>query len=274
MNQILQIINKYQPWNFILIGFILVLAGLWIGATLFGSDTPILNGNMLSYTTNLWTEAISIGITVFILDQINRYRDNKAAEAKEKEQKAVSENAEKQKLIVELRSPYHMIAMNALEQIRERRWYDDGSLKGVYLVEANLQNAFLFEANLEAAVFAKANLKTANLFGANLQKAKLWQTDLEDADLRKTNLKDAFLVDINLRGALIGDTDFEGAILPDAKEIGTDKQGRFVYNKFWTPETDMRRYTDPNHKDENGKFDFWQPEWAKEQQKSNQTESL
>jgi len=30
------------------------------------------------------------------------------------------------------------------------------------------------------------------------------------------------------------------------------------FDKYWTPETDMTRYTNPEHPD------FWQPEWAKE----------
>jgi hypothetical protein len=34
--------------------------------------------------------------------------------------------------------------------------------------------------------------------------------------------------------------------------------GRPVYDKYWTSDTDMSRYTDPNHPD------FWQPDWAKE----------
>jgi len=35
------------------------------------------------------------------------------------------------------------------------------------------------------------------------------------------------------------------AILPDGSK--------------WTPDTDMTRYTDPNHPD------FWQPDWVKDQ---------
>jgi hypothetical protein len=60
------------------------------------------------------------------------------------------------------------------------------------------------------------------------------------ADLRGTNFKAA-----NLTGAILRNAQFSNkTILPDDKK--------------WTPETDMTRYTNPNHPD------FWQPDWVQE----------
>jgi len=39
--------------------------------------------------------------------------------------------------------------------------------------------------------------------------------------------------------------------------------GKLIFTKYWTPYTDMSRYTDPNHVDENGNPNFWQPPYLK-----------
>ena len=53
-------------------------------------------------------------------------------------------------------------------------------------------------------------------------------------------------------------------MLPDAQwlqdEKGNfveDENGAFIYDKYWTPETDMTRYTNPQHPD------FWESEYLK-----------
>ena len=48
----------------------------------------------------------------------------------------------------------------------------------------------------------------------------------------------------------------ERTVLPDAEHTGYDANYNRVYDKYWTPDTDMTRYTDPNH------VDYWQPEWS------------
>ena len=39
--------------------------------------------------------------------------------------------------------------------------------------------------------------------------------------------------------------------------MGRDAEGKAIYDKHWTPETDMTRYTNPDHPD------FWEPEYIK-----------
>ena len=48
-------------------------------------------------------------------------------------------------------------------------------------------------------------------------------------------------------------------MLPDAEYIGDDDDGNSIFDKYWTPDTDMTRYTNPEHPD------FWEPDWVREQ---------
>jgi hypothetical protein len=111
---------------------------------------------------------------------------------------------------------------------------------------ANLEEANLWKANLREAFLWKANLREADLVGAFLMGAFLWEANLWKANLWEANLWEANLMLANLEGAHLERACLEGAklsedsILPD----GTN----------WTPDTDMARFTDPDHPD------FWQPD--------------
>lgn len=136
-------------------------------------------------------------------------------------------------------------------------------LTGAHLQEAafwnaNLQEADLTDADLQEAWLAGANLQGARLRNANLQEAYLSAffeapvADLEGADLTGANLEKANLSGVNLEGADLTDAKFgETTVLPDADcEWG---QEQIVCDSYWTPDTDMARFTDPEHPD------FWNP---------------
>lgn len=118
----------------------------------------------------------------------------------------------------------------------------DAILVGVNFSQANLQGVELFDQNLTEAEFIRTNLTDSNLFNANLAGANLQNANLKNAELKGTNLFGANLQGANLEGViwseLAGGISYT-AILPDGKQ--------------WTPDTDMTRFTDPNHPD------FWQP---------------
>ena len=81
-------------------------------------------------------------------------------------------------------------------------------------------------------------------------------SNLQDAYLAYANLQNAILINANLRNAILENTEFnEKTVLPDAEAIGLDSEDNKIYSKYWTPETDMTRYTNPEHPD------FWQPEY-------------
>ena len=140
----------------------------------------------------------------------------------------------KKKIIAELGNEDSSIAANAMYQLDKYGWIDDGSLKNAKLMGANLFEAFLNGGvDLSGVDLSEATLHRADLTDSNLENATLNQADLRGSLLFGTKLFNATLREANLEGAVFD----ENTILPD----GT----------HWTEETDMTRFTDPNHPD------FW-----------------
>jgi len=141
------------------------------------------------------------------------------------------------------------------------------NLQGAYLPEANLQEADLLGANLAGAYLRYANLQGADLRGAKLQGAILSDTELQEADLWYTNLQGAILsganlaeadlLGANLAGAILAGANLEGAILLSTNQIRWDASFHedtiLPDGTNWTPDTNITRFTDPNHPD------FWRP---------------
>jgi hypothetical protein len=182
---------------------LLVLLGVGIG-WLFFSDKQ-------GYLANIFSEAMGAVGTFLVLDWWIRRRD---------ERQQTEEL--KHKLVREMGSPVNATTVNAIREIRERRWqHGEGSiLKGVKLAMANLQEASLEGFDLEGTILVFANLRQAHLNGANLSGAHLFGADLRDAVLNQTHMD-------------------ERTLLPDGSH--------------WTPDTDMNCFTDSNHPD------FWEP---------------
>jgi uncharacterized protein YjbI with pentapeptide repeats len=148
------------------------------------------------------------------------------------------------------------------------------SLNGSNFGRANLQNANLHLTQLEKTFFHQANLKDAKFsFNEDNNRALHGHALLKDADFEKANLEGVSFAECeiqgcnfmnaNLRGANFEDTTFDKkTILPDA-EIAKDEDyndildedGHPIYTKYWTLDTDMCRYTDPDHPD------FWYPDY-------------
>jgi hypothetical protein len=134
-------------------------------------------------------------------------------------------------LIPRLRSRVNTVALSAVSELSQQGWLHDGSLQGVYLSGANLQGARLRDANLQEALLVAANLQGADLFRANLQGTHFWRANLREINLAAANLTDAVLHEAHLAGAQFS----EETILPDGSR--------------WTPNTDIRRFSDPEHPD-------------------------
>ena len=119
----------------------------------------------------------------------------------------------------------------------------EANLSGAKLVKANfiaaemsdinLQGASLLDAFLGGVTLSHANISNANLRKASLIYAYMKNANLSGADLRVTDLTEADLTGVNLYGCNFN----ENTILPDGN--------------LWTPDTDMTRFTDPEHPD------FW-----------------
>jgi len=156
----------------------------------------------------------------------------------------------------------------------EQAKFTEADMRSTDLWRTNLLKAELWKANLQGANLTKSNLSKTLLGGANLRQAILAQANLEDTlladvDLREANLeqslirgvdlKRADLQNANLRGATIENVQFQGANLlginlDDVKWISDGQtETTLPDGTKWTPDTDMARFTDPNHPD------FWQP---------------
>jgi uncharacterized protein YjbI with pentapeptide repeats len=125
------------------------------------------------------------------------------------------------------------------------------NLQGVNLGNANLEEAVLWSANLQGVDLQGANLQGVDFQGANLERINLSVSDLQEANLESANLEGAVLWYANLQGVDLTDTIFnETTALPDA--VWDDEAQTFL-SGYWTPDTDMAHFTDPEHPD------FWDP---------------
>lgn len=288
-HEIVDLWRQYRFFYQILGGLLLVGLGVWIGSLLFSGDE--------GYSTNLYTEVLSIGVTVFVLDLLARHREEQR-----------QEHELKLKLIREAASQVNDIANHAVEELRQRGWLEgeDGALKGANLFGANLQRvnlwgvnlagAMLDHARLQAAVLHKAlldgaSLRWANLQGAVLQRAQLagaclrsanlqgaifWMAFLARADLKRANLQECVLWQANLqeadlsqadlRRAQLEGADLTGGNLDDAalEDAEFDRHTILPDGRLWTADTDMRCFTDAEHPhywrpapDSAGKLPWW-----------------
>ena len=130
------------------------------------------------------------------------------------------------------------------------------SLDGTNLGLANLQGANLVDSNLSGANLSIADLGDANLNGVILSGAHLHGTNLSEATLSGAillgvALSDAHLAEADLREAYLGGANLSGANLSGAK---LNRRTTLPDGTQWTPDTDLARFTDPDHPD------FWQPD--------------
>lgn len=178
------------------------------------------------FYSNMGTELASISITILLIDRLHRHRDDQN---------------ERDALILQMGSPDHSFAIEAVRMLNAHSWLKNGSLINARLDHANLEGANLQDVPLVCVRLALANLRHAKLTHCNLRHAYLKGADLQAACLRGADLRGANLNDVNLIEAHFDDStvfDVE-TILPDCT--------------YWDAGTDLSRYTNPHHPD------FWQP---------------
>lgn len=130
--------------------------------------------------------------------------------------------------------------------------------------ESDLQGACLFDFGLASADFTDAWLTLADLDGADIEfttfdgatlfDVRLIETAMYGATFIGADLENAYMIDADARAA-----DFSGANFLDAYMDGVMFDEDTIFNEetilpdgsMWTPETDMRRFTDAS------RSDFW-----------------
>lgn len=273
-DEILGIHREYPAAYPFIGGVALVGLGIWIGSLIYVNDT--------GYGTNLYTEFISIAVTVFIIDSLNRRRDEKRREREHKD-----------RLLGEVCSPNNDTAIEAVHELRANGWLcgENGLLKGKVLVVSELHgivgasigvrlnNSILRNANLEKTKLEFAELENAELEQANLEGANLSHANLKKAKLGKCNLKNVNLRGADLTSAILSRADLTGADLLDAKIWGTqfytdwghssEKHLNLVPGKQLIlpngepalEDTDWSRFTDPEQPDFWRSDDSESPAW-------------
>jgi hypothetical protein len=234
-------------------GRLYAIAGFVAGVMVFPLLASLGGDRLTGFLQELVPELVGIGLTVFLIDRIIQRRDERNAEA-----------ALKRQLVIDVGSRSNEKAKDAVHQLWRKEWLhgEDGLLKDADLGEANLEEAFLPGVNLQQAYLAFANLQRAALWGANLQDARLGNAKLQRADLQKANLQgadfwNAYFANADLRGAKLEGANLRWADLQGAQlTAATFDQSTILPNgEFWTPETDMQRFTDPTSSD------FFLPDW-------------
>lgn len=215
------------------------------------------------------TEMIGAIVTVILFSVIVGEAERDQAELESQAQ-----------LVRQMRSTINTEAIRAVEELRLQDWYivaaNNGDFEGANLSGANLQGfhlrgASFVSANLEGANlswtlaeganFFYANLTDADLTRAVLDTASFWNANLSGANLTDARVSIADLRDANLSGAILvetqmGNTNLSGANLSgaDVSRAQFDRNTTLPDGTLWTLETDMNRFTDPNHPN------YWQPD--------------
>ncbi len=244
------------------VGVILLTAAIIMGIAGYHSlhSSFDLGAFLADYYANASTELTSIAITVLLIDNLNRRRDER-----------VSRQHELEQLRRQLGSRVNEVASHAAEELRAEGWLTDGTLQSDDLRFADLDRAELWDADLQGVNLQWARLRRTNLTDANLVGTNLTQTTLQDArlagaDLMQANLTDARLSHANLQGARLNHADLTGAHLEGARLQDADLRGavltRAIFDERatlpdgskWSAENDLARFTDPQHPD------FWHHE--------------
>lgn len=231
-DEIRTIWRDYRLFYKLLGAALLVSIGVLVGRAMFADEAR-------GYEVNLFTEIIGIVVTVLIVNELAEQRA---------ERKAVE--ALKRQLMDDAASNVNDVAKNAVHQLMRKGWLtgENGLLKSADLFGANLQGAKLTFANLQEVDLSMAELQGAKLGYANLQGAKLAFANLQEVDLSLAELQGASLVGSNLQGADLRWANLQNTTL---SADGFDSLTRLPDGSHWSPETCMRRFTDPKNPD------FW-----------------
>ncbi len=282
-------IRKEYPVAFpIIMALLAVIILLIAGMALYASH------DAWGYGINVFTSVVSTVATVLILDRLaERRADRKAEEALKRQlvdDSASVSNEIAKNGVHQLNRKEWLVGEAGLLRGAD---LNGANLQGAYLVEANLRNSKLIAAKLQDANLLMVKLHDANLLGANLQNARL-----ESASLQRANLEDAILIDANLKQANLKDaklrkadlseadlafSNLENANLSNANLCGADLsdanlQGAIIVTELWgrtefddstilpdsnnwSPETDMKKFTDPSRLDFYPSFSWKDGKW-------------
>jgi hypothetical protein len=144
----------------------------------------------VDFYDNYFAEILGIAATVFLIDRLNRLRDQRHEEQQEKEA-----------LIHQMGSRDPTETDPAVRMLPFRGWLQDGTLQGARLSHANLSGMDLSDADLRGVNLQIANLQVAELMHVDLRGAILSGIYFYDADLTGADLRGVSLMHTSLTNA-------------------------------------------------------------------------
>jgi hypothetical protein len=108
-------------------------------------------------------------------------------------------------------------------------------------------------------------MRGACLIGTRFDNAMLHYIGFDRADVMWTSFRNADLYGAKLKHAICIDLAYydKKTVLPDSMPTTSypkgDLNGKPVYDKYWSPDVKMERYTNPVYISKDGKEKFWEP---------------
>lgn len=245
--QVVEKLWETNQWLYLLVGF-----GAGVAAFPLLNMVATVPGDL---SGNLVAELIGIGFTVLFIDRLYQRRERLREEKKDRE-----------KLIQSMGSPDNATAVNAVRRLRSLGYIQNGTLRGMRMLYANLEKTNLFrgdcqEMNLGHATLTGANmvesklcnaylrnatLKDAKLMKSDLTGAKLLHADCEGTVFAGAKLRNAELIEVNFKRANLRRADLTGAKLMGAT---FDEYTILPDGTRWTPNADIKRFISTRHPD-------------------------
>ena len=116
----------------------------------------------------------------------------------------------------------NITALAAIEELKERLLFQDGTLQGLSFAGARLHTVQVSNARLQLPYLTGAVLTSCYLGDTDLSKARLLKANLADGNLRECKLVDADLTGAVLRGAHLAKADLRGAVLRSTDLTGAN----------------------------------------------------
>jgi len=188
----------------LLIGIIVMLVAMIAGLVIFDGGSGLFRTwERLNYATNLYTEVISIVVTLAGFAMWQSYREKHKL---------------KKELLRNLTRNSNDAVRDAVDDLRHHGWLTgkDSLLQNADLSFANLRGADLHDANLSAVNFTEANLSQCYLLDARLRGGQLALVEAEGALLQNADLRGASLRGANLQGAILSNASLHSANFFDA----------------------------------------------------------
>jgi uncharacterized protein YjbI with pentapeptide repeats len=205
-------------WFILVLGIGLLLVGVCIQHP----GIPITFATLMpNFYENACITLVGIALTVLIIDNLNRRRDDRL---------------EKIRLIRDMGCGDNGIALRAVVEITENKLHWKGFLCNRHFSCARLAGAQLMSADLSYSSFHNADFTGANLYGSKLRRTCFWHAQMSNVDFRNADLTDADFIYADLTHALVTQMQLQSAY----RLLGVRLPNGKIYNGRFNRPGDLR----------------------------------